>query len=202
MAKTINVAWDGQEAVFGFTAVDRTALYGKRRRIAFDESGEPCSRASLLVDGSLILKSGMTGQGYFLPDGRWVAQGDLEGINPDGSAAELAPSTLGATVSLEGPVSPEQVLDMKVATVYLLDPETLPDGLRASLESGDCFTFPFNFRADYRAETGVLLANSEGIWALIGNPVSCEWSELGRTVDAVADADGDDDADDLDFEMF
>jgi hypothetical protein len=109
---------------------------------------------------------------------------------------------LGATVSLEGPVSPEQVLDMKVATVYLLDPETLPDGLRASLQSGDCFTFPFNFRADYRAETGVLLANSEGIWALIGNPVSCEWSELGRTVDAVADADGDDDADDLDFEMF
>ena len=121
MAKTINVTWNGQSAVFNFKSLDRAALYGKRRRIAFDEAGEACLRASLLNDGSMVLKSGMTGQGYFLPDGRWVAQGDLEGINRDGSPAELVPSTIGVDVALEGPVPIEEVLEMKVATVYMLD---------------------------------------------------------------------------------
>ena len=202
MAKTINVTWQGQEAVFNFKSVDRTALYGKRRRVAFDDSGEPCTRASLLSDGSLLLKSGMTGQGYFLPDGRWVAQGDLEGINSDGSPAELVPSTLGVPVPLEGPLSPEDVLDLKVETVYAMDPETLPDDLKGNLVSGDCYRFEFNFRPDYRAETAVLLANPEGVWALVGSPVSYTWSELGRAADVVTDAAGEDDSDDLDFEMF
>lgn len=202
MAKTINVTWNGQSAVFNLKSLDRAALYGKRRRVAFDEAGEACVRASLLGDGSLVLKSGMTGQGYFLPDGRWVAQGDLEGINPDGSPAELVPSTLGVDVALEGPVPIEEVLDMKVSTVYMLEAESLPEALGSSLQSGDCYRFPFNFRPDYRAEMGILLANGEGTWALIGEPVHHEWSEFGRAVDVVAAAADEDDADDLDFEMF
>lgn len=202
MAKTINVTWKGQQAVFTFKSVDRAALYGKRRRIAFDETGEACVRASLLNDGSLVLKSGMTGQGYFLPDGRWVAQADLEGINPDGTQAALVPSTLGVDVPLEGPVPIEEVLDMKVATIYMLDAESLPEALGSSLESGDCYRFSFNFRPDYKAETGILLANGDGTWALIGEPVAHDWSELGRAVDVVAAAADDGDADDLDFEMF
>lgn len=202
MAKTINVTWQGTEATFSFKSMDRSALYGKRRRVAFDDTGEPCTRASLLTDGSLLLKSGMTGQGYFLPDGRWVAQADLEGINPDGSGAELVPSTLGVPVPLEGPLRPEDVLDMKVETVYMLDAESLPDELKSSLDSGECYRFAFNFRPDYRAETGILLANADGAWVLVASPVSYAWSELGRTADVVADAAEEDDADDLDFEMF
>lgn len=202
MARTINVTWQGQEAVFTFKPVDRAALYGKRRRVAFDENGEACTRASLLADGSLLLKSGMTGQGYFLPDGRWVAQADLEGINPDGSAAELVPSTLGVDVPLEGPVPVEEILDMRVDTIYMLDAESVSEDLARSLASGDCYRFSFNFRPDYRAETGVLIANDEGTWALIGSPIDYTWSEFGRTVEAVADAAAEDDNDDLDFEMF
>jgi hypothetical protein len=202
MAKTINVTWQGLEASFGFKPVDRAALYGKRRRVAFDESGQACSRASLLADGSLLLKSGMTGQGYFLSDGVWVAQGHLEGLNPDGTPAAVVPSTLGESVSLEGPISIEEILDMTAETVYALDVETLPEGLSERLAAGDCFRFRFNFRDSYSQSTGILLSNSEGVWALIGTPVSYEWSELGRLVDVVADVAVEDDSDDLDFEMF
>ena len=39
MAKNIIVSLDGEESSFGFKAVDRASLYGKRRRIALDKDG-------------------------------------------------------------------------------------------------------------------------------------------------------------------
>lgn len=73
MARVISVGLEGVESSFGFKVVDRAALYGRRRRVALDRDGQTCSRASLLEDGSLLLRSGMTGQGYFLPDGTFLA---------------------------------------------------------------------------------------------------------------------------------
>jgi hypothetical protein len=200
MASTINVVLGDDEAVFTFTPVDRAALYGKRRRIALDESGQPCSRASLLDDGSMLLRSGMTAQGYFLPDGTWVPQGELEAVNPDGSSPERVPSTIGTPQPL-APATPDDVLDLHVQTVYALQPESMPDGLAAQLEAGDLFSFAFNYRPDYRAETAILLANDEGYWALIGNPAPAEWQQLA-SVTAIVEASDDAGDDDLDFEMF
>ena len=201
MAGTINVTLNGDEAVFVFTAVDRAAIYGKRRRLALDETGTPCTRASLLDDGSMLLRSGMTGQGYFLPDGRWVPQGELEGINPDGTPAEQVPSTVGVSQPLVEATATD-LLDLQVATTYALDAQTLPDSLKDALQQGSVYSFTFNFRPDYRAEKAMLLANDAGYWALIGQPTTPEWQELA-TVTSVSDAAGDDSGDDdLDFEMF
>jgi hypothetical protein len=200
MPATIVVTLGGDEAVFGVTAVDRSALYGRRRRLALDDSGAPCSRASLLEDGTTLLRSGMTGQGYFLADGHWVAQADLEGLNPDGSRAEPVASTLGVAQPLT-PASAEQLLDLSVYTVYALEPASLPDSMKSRLAAGEIFSFPFNYRADYRAETGMLLGNDDGLWALIGLPAMPEWQEL-TSITAVVDAAESDGDDDLDFEMF
>jgi len=201
VAATINVSLSGSEAVFAFSPVDRAALYGKRRRLALDETGTPCSRASLLDDGSLLLRTGMTAQGYFLPDGVWVAQGELEAILADGMPATQVASTLGESQELTE-ISPDELLDLHVHNVYLLQPESLPDVVSEALQSGRLFRFAFNFRADYSCETGVLLANDEGIWALIGYPLAPEWQEL-TSITAVAAASDEDGADDdLDFEMF
>ncbi len=52
MAKTINISFKGEAAVFAYKPIDRTVLYGKRRRIAFDEAlrgapgGEETTRGS------------------------------------------------------------------------------------------------------------------------------------------------------------
>ena len=199
MARVISVALEGVESAFTFKAVERAALYGKRRRVALDRDGQPCSRASLLEDGSLLLRSGMTGQGYFLPDGRFVKQSDLEGIDASGVVLEKVPSTLGVAQPLEGPIDPSEVLDLRVETIYALDPDAVDDGLMAKLTSGNVYRFAFNFRDDYRAETGILLANENGVFALIGNPVSYAWSSLAVTSE-LPPADDDSD-DDLDFEM-
>ena len=64
MARVIAVSLEGVESTFGFASVDRSALYGRRRRVPLDEHGNACTRASILDDGSLLLRSGMTGQGY------------------------------------------------------------------------------------------------------------------------------------------
>ena len=200
MARVISVSLDGVESSFSFKAVDRAALYGKRRRVALDRSGEPCSRASLLQDGSLLLRSGMTGQGYFLSDGSFLKQSDLEGFDVNGSPLEKVPSTLGVPQPLEGPVDPSEVLDLRVETVYALDPDTVSDDLLVKLNAGNVYRFVFNFRDDYRAETGILLANDNGVFALIGFSLAYEWASLQAMAELPAVDDESDD--DLDFEMF
>lgn len=200
MARSIAVRWNGSESTFGLKSLDRAAIYGKRRRVALDENGNPCSRASLLDDGSMILRTGMTGQGYFLPDGTFLKQTELEGYGSDGEPLPKVPSTLGVAQDLEGPIAPHEVLDLRVDAIYVLDPEALDAGLKSDLENGSLFRFSFNFREDYRAETAVLLANDNGFFALVGQPQTYEWSRLDAITELPA-GDFDSDDDDLDFDF-
>lgn len=200
MARALVVSLDGVESSFGFKSVDRAELYGRRRRVALDRDGQFCSRASLLEDGSLLLRSGMTGQGYFLPDGTFVKQADLEAFDADGVPVERTASTIGVAQTLQGPVGVDAVLDMRVSTVYSLDDSGIDSGLLGRLRSGEMFQFAFNYRDDFRAETAVLLANDDGVFALVGLPVTYEWSTL-QAAPELPSVDEDSD-DDLDFEMF
>jgi len=200
MAKTINISYKGESAVFGYKPIDRGVLYGKRRRVPFDGEGNECAKASLLEDGSLLIKSGMTAQGYFTPDKVWVAQGDLEAINPDGSTPELFPATIGEVVEATQ-LSPVEALNLRFGTTYALEPEVLSEGIKKELDSGVVLTFPFNPRADYEVETGVLVGNENGYFALIGQKNHYEFVGLASVV-SVAEEANSDTSDDLDFEMF
>ena len=200
MAKTINISYRGESAVFGYKPIDRGVLYGKRRRVPFDAEGNECAKASLLEDGSLLIKSGMTAQGYFTPDKVWVAQGDLEAINPDGTTPELFPATIGEVVEATQ-LSPVEALNLRFGTTYALEPEVLSEGIKKELDSGVVLTFPFNPRADYEVETGVLVGNENGYFALIGQKNQYEFVGLASVV-SVAEEANSDTSDDLDFEMF
>ena len=200
MAKTINLTYGSETAVFGYKPIDRSVLYGKRRRVAFDLDGNECAKASLLADGSLLIRSGMTAQGYFTEDQVWVPQSELEAISADGSTPELYPATVGENVEAEK-ISATEALNLRFDTTYSLEPEDLPSGLKKELDSGSIFKFPFNPRADYQMETGILVANENGYFALIGEPVEYQFSALSSVV-SVADEAASDSSDDLDFEMF
>jgi hypothetical protein len=200
MAKTINLTYGGETAVFAYKPIDRSVLYGKRRRVAFDLDGNECAKASLLADGSLLIRSGMTAQGYFTPDNTWVPQGELEAINADGTTPELLPTTVGENVAAEK-ISPSEALNIRFDTTYSLEAEDLPAGLKKELDAGSIFRFPFNPRSDYEMETGVLVSNENGYFALIGQQVQYEFSALASIV-SVADEAASDSSDDLDFEMF
>jgi hypothetical protein len=200
MARNIVVTLDGEESSFDFKAIDRAAIYGKRRRVALDRDGEACTRASLTEDGSVLIKSGMTGQAYFDEAGQAYKLAELVAYDADGKALTKVGSTLGVSQQLTGPVNPSELLDTRVGTVYLLTSEVLAPGLESQLKSGDVFSFPFNYRDDYSAERAFLLANDNGMFALVGVPVEHEWASLEILAELPAADDESDD--DLDFEMF
>ena len=72
MAKPIIISYDGESASFQHSKVDRSKLYGSRKRLSLDPSGETCQRCELSDDGSTLIISGMTSQGYFDDDTNWI----------------------------------------------------------------------------------------------------------------------------------
>lgn len=198
MARKIVVQYRGAESAFGFAKLSRDKLYDSRQRIVLDHDGRPCERVGLTQDGSMIVHKGMTAQGYFDEAGRAVDRRDLVGLGPDGEVLERLPSTLDVPQPLEGPVPPEAVLDLAVSKVYMLDEADAEPSLVTSLRAGDVYRFGFNFSSGFEHETGFLLANEHGLFALIGAPLELTWSEPRATTvedydDAVLDGD------DLDF---
>ena len=207
MARQIVVERDGKPTAFGFSKVDRMKLYGARRRIPLDPEGNRCTRASLTEDGSVLLRPGMTAQGYFSDEGEWLPNKQLVGLNDSGEIVDKIPSTLGVAQALEGPLPPEQLLDASIGTVYALEAEDLEAeevdaALLKELQEGKLFRFAFNYRPDYRGGHAFLVANPEGeLFALVCQMTEPVWRDAEETI-AVDTGDDDDDAGDLDFEMF
>lgn len=201
MARSIIVTYQGNPSSFGYSKVSRTQLYAKRKRVPLDPAGQPCQRAELSDDGSMLIVSGMTGQGYFDEGNRWVPNDQMTGIAPDGKEAPLKPSTLDTAQPLTE-VEPEALLDCSTDAVYALDANELDPDLKKSLDEGKLFRFDFNMRADYNTETAFLVSNEQGIFAIIGNRLEIPWSELEKPAVELDDADDSDDGGELDFEMF
>jgi len=152
-------------------------------------------------DGSLILRSGMTAQGYFTKNEKWIPNKDLVGLSLDKKPLDLKPSTLGVITEMELQDDLKDLADLSVQSIYSLEPIEIADKAKSLLDSGNIFRFDFNYRADYNEETGYLLKNSEGHFALIGTPCLSEWTELQQiaTEDFYENLTEDED---IDFEMF
>jgi hypothetical protein len=134
MAKPIVLAFEGAESTFDHAKLDRARLYGARKRIPLDQEAQPCVKAALTTDGLYLLQSGMTAQGYFDEEGRWLQRGQLVGLGPDGNALELKPSTLG--VAKEAVVAdPSELLRHTIDAVYVLDPSAVDGTLAGWLDA-------------------------------------------------------------------
>ena len=201
MARNIIVKRNGKESTFNFKKLDRGKLYGRRRRLVLDPNGKPCERASLTLDGSLILRSGMTAQGYFDEKGALVDKSALIGIDADGNPVEKKDSTLGVAQELEGPVKPEDLLDLVAKSIYMLEEAEVDGDLAKEIKEGKIFRFPFNYYADFHLEKAYLLANDEGMFAIIGDVAKPIWCEPSALPETTFD-EGAIEEDSLDFEMF
>jgi len=197
MAKPIVVSLAGKDYSFSPTKVDRAKIYGFKKRAAIDAQGRFCTRASLTSDGAHLVLAGMSAQGYFRQDGHLVSRQEMVGIAPDGKVVESIPSTLGVSQSLEGPVDGSEILGLDVESLYFLDPIETASDLHGKLQAGEIYKFPINYTAGLEMETGYLLSNDEGCFAIVGKPAQLQWIEsatLFETLELVEDAD------DLDFE--
>jgi hypothetical protein len=199
VARSIIVSLQGKPSTFGYSRVTRKQLYASRKRVPLDAVGQPCQRAELSDDGSMLIVSGMAGQGYFAEDGRWVTTDELVGLGPDGKEVPLQPSTLDKPQALQE-VEPEALFDSSAETVYALDPEAIDGALQKALAAGKLFRFDFNPRGEYN-KTAILLANDQGTFAIVGDRLQIPWCELEKPAVDLGDADEGDDGE-LDFEMF
>jgi hypothetical protein len=199
VVRTINISFKGKESVFSISKLSRSKLYGRKRRIPIDADGNSCTRASLDVVGGILLKKGMTGQGYLDDKGNWLERSTLTGVDGKGEVLKPAHSTLGEVVQGEE-ASLEEALDLRVSSVYALEPKELDDDLKKSLEAGSLVGLDFNYREDYQMERAFLAGNKEGYFAMVGQPATPGWSEYEKSHD-VADEESYED-DELDFEMF
>tara|TARA_A100000164_G_C21937267_1_gene788680 strand:+ start:1852 stop:2451 length:600 start_codon:yes stop_codon:yes gene_type:complete len=199
MAKPLILSINEENSIFQIKKIERKKLYGYRKRLAVDENNEECKRASLTEDGQVLIKSGMTSQGWFIDGGGQIESNEIGAIDENNNELDLIPSTLGMNQNLEGPVNPKDLLDISVTTSYSIIPDQISEDLEISLEKGEIWKFNFNLRADYRMETSFILKNDNGYFAIVGIPnqvIMLSPSELPPE-----DEDEDED-DELDFEMF
>lgn len=199
MAKGLTLIYQGKESELGLQSFDRADVYGKRRRLALGPDGDPCVRISMLADGSLALRTGMTGQGYFLNDGTVLKQAELEAFTIDGKKLEKVPSTLGNPQKINEVAEPTELLDLKVTAIYALQPDQLDSALKSALDSGEIFKIQFTFRDSYEPGDAFIFSNAEGIFMLVGNQIDYEWTSLETLASLPSQDDIDDD--DLDFDM-
>ena len=199
MAKPLMVSLGTEAFSFNLSEIERADLYGSRKRLPTDGHGRTCLRAALTQDGSLLIASGMSGQGYFNAAGQFVPRGQLVGVDAQGAVVTNQPSTLGLAQELEGPVDPSTVLDIELLSVYLLVPEQEGGALLNRLKAGEIFVCHFNYASSLEVERAYLLANDQGFFALVGKPMTVGWVEEGaRFAPPVEAAET---AEDLDFEM-
>jgi len=198
MAKPLVVKQTEVMSSFDITLLERSKIYGSRKRVNLDAQGRDCARAALTIDGASLLGSGMTGQGYFTDAGNWVSRSSMVGIDVNGKVVEPKASTLGIAQDLEGPVDVAQVLDLVIQSVYHLEPQPDASALVERLKAGEVFRCVFNFSAGHELETAYLVGNPEGIFAIVGQHVEASWVEEGQSY--VPALDVEDNADELDFE--
>ena len=199
MVKPLILSKDKKDSIFQIKKIERKKLYGFRKRLALDENNEECKRASLTEDGQVLIKSGMTSQGWFIDGWKQIESNEIGAIDENDNELELIPSTLGVNQKLSGPVNPKELLDLSVTTTYSIIPDEISEDLKVSLEKGEIWKFNFNFRADYRMETSYILKNENGYFAIVGIPN--EVKMLSPNAAPPEDEDEDED-DELDFEMF
>jgi hypothetical protein len=197
MAKPIVVSLEGKHYSFSSTKVDRAKIYGIKKRAALDSQGRFCTRAALTSDGTHLVLTGMSAQGYFRQDGHLVGRQEMVGIAPDGKIVEQIPSTLGLAQYLDGPVDASEILGLGVESLYYLEPIEDCSELTAKLQAGEIYRFPINYAAGLEMETGFLISNDEGCFAIVGKPAQAQWIDSAALFEAVEVSE---DTDDLDFE--
>ena len=89
MAKPIIITKDNKDSIFQIKKIERKKLYGYRKRLAIDENNEECKRASLTEDGQILIKSGMTSQGWYIDGGKQIEANEIGAIDENNNELSL-----------------------------------------------------------------------------------------------------------------
>ena len=151
-------------------------LYGFKKRIYLDDKSKECSRGNLEEEtGHVFLSSDMSSC-YVDHKGNFFDKKELEAVNEDGKKVKKEDSTLGKEVKIKE-IAIEDALNLKVNSVYYLEPKQFDENLKSNLDKGNLYQFNFNYYADFKLEDGIILKSEKDYFALIGRSSKCS---LGR----------------------
>ena len=198
MARELILNLDKKKSSFKISKIDRKKLYGYKKRIYLDEKNKECSRANLEEETGIVFINSDISSCYLDPKGNFIEKKDLDAIDDKGKSVKKEESTLGKEVSLKS-ISIEDALNLKVNSVYRLEPTKFDSELKTKLNKGEIFSFPFNYYADFKLEDGLILESENSYFALIGRKHTCNWiaensNEIPEEIEEFED-------NDLDFEM-
>ena len=198
MAREILLNLDKKKSSFEISKIDRKKLYGFKKRLFIDEKGKECSKANLEEETGIVFVNSDISSCYLDYKGNYLEKKDLEAINENGKKVEKQESTIGKEVNLES-ISIEDALNLKVNSVYILEPKDFDKNLQSKLDKGEIFSFPFNYYADFKLEDAIILKSEKEYFALIGRKTSCHW--IGENSDDLPEEVEEFEEDDLNFEM-
>lgn len=205
MARLLQFDLGGEVSAFDLARLDRSKLYGRRRRVVVDDAGTECERGLLSEDGATLLPPGGVADLYLDDSFDVVERSVLRAVDDEGNAIPPVASTLGVTQPLTGPVPPARILDFVTPVVYQLDIPSegggLGAGLAAALDRGEIFESRFAYRDGFEDQTVFLVKNEAGFFALVGRPTGFEMLRKATPPPAPATDDDDLFEDDLDFGM-
>ena len=198
MAREILLNLNKKKSIFEISKIDRKKLYGFKKRMFLDEKNKECSKANLEEETGIVFVNSDISSCYLDHKGNYIEKSDLEAINENGKKVKKEDSTIGKEVNLNS-ITTEDALNLKVNSVYHLEPKEFDKNLKLKLDKGEVFSFPFNYYADFKLEDGIILKSEKEYFALIGRKTSCHW--VGENSDDLPEDVEEFEDNDLDFEM-
>ena len=198
MAREILLNLNKKKSIFEISKIDRKKLYGFKKRMFLDEKNKECSKANLEEETGIVFVNSDISSCYLDHKGNYIEKSDLEAINENGKKVKKEDSTISKEVNLNS-ITTEDALNLKVNSVYHLEPKEFDKNLKSKLDKGEVFSFPFNYYADFKLEDGIILKSEKEYFALIGRKTSCHW--VGENSDDLPEDVEEFEDNDLDFEM-
>ena len=180
MAAYLDVTYQGQPSRLALMAVDRKRLHGFTKRLALDADGNECATAHLTRDGRFLLMRGSTADLYTNERGDSIPRADLMAIDGDGRALETQAPTTGRPQEMEGPITPNEILDHVAVKTYALTPETLAPGLQSALARGAIFRVAYRPRKTTQQTSAFIFANDTGLFLVQTQPCGFEFVGPGQ----------------------
>ena len=177
MGKIIEVAFNGKPSSFTVSKIDRSKLYGSKKRISVDAQGQECSSAALTRDGKYVLPVGGTTMLYLDSQGDVVERNQLQAVDPDGDNGDSGESSSNEAIELGPAIAAAEILEYTITHAYMLEPVSLPPELEKMLASGTmCWRVLSS--ASHNGHQSFLLKNEAVYFLLLGMRTGFEYIGL------------------------
>lgn len=201
MAKPLVLSLNGAEFPLALSKVERSDLYGYVEIETLDEKGRKCTVATLADDGRSVITSGGISLVTLSPDGLWLSKKALVPTDHQGNKVTPVASSYAAPVALEETVSIDEYLSHDIRAVYQISSEGDIAPLLEELKKGTIFRFAYSFRGGLEPDAGFLLLAADGTpFFAVGSATKLEFVGFEQLA-AIADEEGEEEEDSLDFSM-